>query len=175
MSEPCKLSTKDSPKSFEEQVMASLRYWQILGSVMYLVSCSRSNLSYNVGFLYRFMQNLGITHCQALKCVLRYLQHTMDISLTYQGNFQNRICPSTQWMDAWSTSRLDRFRLTGVVKIFGNGVKIVWNGVGLLRECVVKRGGTTGVLYQRARERNRTGYARPEIHRDTALQHRERE
>ena len=41
-----------------------------------------------------------------------------------------------------------------------------------------KRGGTTGVLYQRASEkgeRERTGYVRPKIHRDTALRHRRRE
>ena len=51
-------------------------------------------------------------------------------------------------------------------------------GVGLLCNCVEKRGGTTGVLYQRAREkgeRERTGYVRPKIHRDTALRHRRRE
>ena len=42
----------------------------------------------------------------------------------------------------------------------------------------MKRGGTTGVLYQRAGEkgeRERTGYVRPKIHRDTALRHRRRE
>ena len=52
------------------------------------------------------------------------------------------------------------------------------HGVGLLRECVEKRGGTTGVLYQRAREkgeRERTGYVRTKIRRDTALRHRRRE
>ena len=50
--------------------------------------------------------------------------------------------------------------------------------VGLIRDCGGKRGGTTGVLNQRASEegeRERTGYARPKIHRDTALQHRKRE
>ena len=50
--------------------------------------------------------------------------------------------------------------------------------VGIIRNCVEKRGGTTGVLYQRAREkgkRERTGYVRTKVHRDTALRHRRRE
>ena len=51
-------------------------------------------------------------------------------------------------------------------------------GVGIIRDCVGKQGGTAGVLNQRASEdgeRERAGYARPEIHRDTALRHRKRE
>ena len=58
------------------------------------------------------------------------------------------------------------------------GRKFTFHVVGLLRECVVKRGGTTGVLYQRAGEkgeRERTGYVRPKIHRDTTLRHRRRD
>ena len=50
--------------------------------------------------------------------------------------------------------------------------------VALLYACVEKRGGTTGVLYQRSREkrgRERTGYVRAKIHRDTALRHGRRE
>ena len=46
--------------------------------------------------------------------------------------------------------------------------------VEIIRNCVEKRGGTTGVLNQRAGEngdRERAGYVRPEIHRDTALRH----
>ena len=50
--------------------------------------------------------------------------------------------------------------------------------VELLRDCVGKLGGTTGVLYQRASEkgkRERTGYVRPKIHRDTTLRHQRHE
>ena len=50
--------------------------------------------------------------------------------------------------------------------------------VGLLRECVVKRGGTTRVLYQRAREKGEERENRlraNKIRRDTALRHRRRE
>ena len=54
----------------EEQIMKSLPYRQILGSIRYLVSCTRLDLSYCVGFLSRFMQNPELAHWQALKRVL---------------------------------------------------------------------------------------------------------
>ena len=88
MTIPCKLSTDDYPKtSVEEEIMATVPYRQILGSIRYLVSCTRPDLSFCAGFLSRFMQNPGMEHWKALKRVLRYLQHTKDMVLTYQ-NFQ---------------------------------------------------------------------------------------
>ena len=72
MTVPCKLSSNDSPQTImDEKIMASLPYRQILGSVRYLVSCTRPDLSFCAGFLSRFMQNPGIPHWQALKRVLR--------------------------------------------------------------------------------------------------------
>ena len=44
MTVPCKLSSNDSPQTImDEKIMASLPYRQILGSVRYLVSCTRPN------------------------------------------------------------------------------------------------------------------------------------
>ena len=135
MTVPCKLSTNDSPKSIEEeQVMASLPYRQILGSVRYLVSCTRPDLSYSAGFLSRFMQNPGIAHWQALKRVLRYLQHTKDIYLTYQGFQSSNMSQLNGWMDGpllgWTDSDwggdIDTSRSTsGMVFTFSGGA-IAW-------------------------------------------------
>ena len=81
MTVPCKLSSNDSPKTVEEeQLMKTLPYRQILGSIRYLVSCTCPDLSYSAGFLSRFMQNPGVAHWNALKQVLRYLQYTKDIA-----------------------------------------------------------------------------------------------
>ena len=56
MTVPCKLSSNDSPKTVEEEkLMKTLPYRQILGSIRYLVSCTRPDLSYSAGFLSRFM------------------------------------------------------------------------------------------------------------------------
>ena len=85
---PCKLSMNDCPStSREEEFMATLPYRQILGSIRYLVSCTRPDLSFCAGFLSRFIHNPGVAHWQALKRVLRYLQYTKDMGITYH-NFQ---------------------------------------------------------------------------------------
>ena len=85
---PCKLSMNDCPStSREEEFMATLPYRQILGSIRYLVSCTRPDLSFCAGFLSRFIHNPGVAHWQALKHVLRYLQYTNDMGITYH-NFQ---------------------------------------------------------------------------------------
>ena len=86
MTVPCKLSSNDSPQTkMEEQLMKTLPYRQILGSIRYLVSCTRPDLSFCAGFLSRFMQNPDNAHWQALKRILRYLQHTKDMVLTYHS------------------------------------------------------------------------------------------
>jgi hypothetical protein len=51
-----------------------LRYSQIIGSLMYLASATRPDISFAVSKLSRFDSNLGDDHWHALKRVLRYLK-----------------------------------------------------------------------------------------------------
>ena len=45
------------------------------------------------------------------------------------------------------------------------------DAVGFLRPCVEKGGGTTGVLYRRARERRRSDYTEPKVRLRTTDDH----
>ena len=94
--------------------MMSLPYRQILGSIRYLVSCTRPDLSYCASFQSKFTQNLGLAHWQALKRVLRYLKYTKDMGLTYRSfQSKNSSQPSgwintslVRWMDSdWGGDR----------------------------------------------------------------------
>ena len=135
MTVPCKLSTNDSPMSIEEEhIMKTLPYRQILGSIRYLVSCTRPDLSYCAGFLSRFMQNPGLAHWQALKRVLRYLKYTKDMGLTYRSFQSKNSSQLSEWINTslvgWTDSDwggdLDTSRSTsGMVFIFG-GAAIAW-------------------------------------------------
>ena len=60
-----------------------LRYYQIVGSLMYLASATRPDISFAVSKLSRFVLNLGDTHWQALERVLRYLKRTMSYDIHY--------------------------------------------------------------------------------------------
>jgi hypothetical protein len=59
-----------------------LRYSQILGSLMYLASTTRPDISFVVSKLSRFVSNPGDDHWCALERVLRYLKGTMSSALS---------------------------------------------------------------------------------------------
>jgi hypothetical protein len=62
-----------------------LRYSQIIGSLMYLASATRPDISFVVSKLSRFVSNLGDGHWGALERVLRYLKGTMRLGIHYTG------------------------------------------------------------------------------------------
>ena len=73
------------------------------------MSCTRLDLSDSTGFLSRFMENLGPRRWEALKCVLRYLKYSRDVTPTYKS-----LSPSSKrdmvvlqgWTDAdWGGDR----------------------------------------------------------------------
>ena len=81
MTAPWKLSIEDSPKTMEEiQFMKTISNLQIFGS------CTRPDLLFSVGYLSRFMQNLSVKQIwEALKRVIRYLNRTKDVVITYRS------------------------------------------------------------------------------------------
>jgi hypothetical protein len=62
-----------------------LRYSQIIGSLIYLASTTRLDISFAVSKLSRFVSNLGDAHWSALDRVLRYLKGTMSYGIHFTG------------------------------------------------------------------------------------------
>jgi hypothetical protein len=62
-----------------------LRYSQMIGSLMYLASATRPNISFAVSKLSRFTSNLGDDHWRALERIMHYLVGTMDYRIHYSG------------------------------------------------------------------------------------------
>jgi hypothetical protein len=60
-----------------------LRYSQIIGSLMYLASATRPDISFAVSKLSRYMSNPGDNHWHALERVLRYLKGTISLGIHY--------------------------------------------------------------------------------------------
>jgi hypothetical protein len=74
----------------EKKSMASVPYRSAIGSLMYLMVSTRPDLVATLGILSRFMENLGRTHWEAVKRVLRYVQRTKSYGLLYKrsGNLE---------------------------------------------------------------------------------------
>ena len=62
-----------------------LRYSQIIGSLMYLASVTRPDISFAMSKLSRFVSNPRDKHYHALERVLRYLKGTMSYGIHYTG------------------------------------------------------------------------------------------
>jgi len=62
-----------------------LRYSQIIGSLMYLASATRHDLSFVVSKLSRFVSNPGDNHWCALERVMRYLKGTVSYGMHIPG------------------------------------------------------------------------------------------
>ncbi|GJV99549.1 retrovirus-related pol polyprotein from transposon TNT 1-94 [Tanacetum coccineum] len=70
-------------KKNKGQSVSQLHYTQVLGSLMYIMNCTRPDLAYSVSRLSRYSHNPGRDHWDALVRVLQYLKHTMAYGLHY--------------------------------------------------------------------------------------------
>ena len=80
-----KLSSQLSPKTDEErEYMAKVPYANVVGSLMYAMVCTRSDISQAVSVVSRYMHDPGKGHWQAVKWILRYIKNTVDIGLVFE-------------------------------------------------------------------------------------------
>jgi len=63
--------------------VSQVEYSRVIGCLMYLMSCTRPDISYAVSKLSSYTSNPSKEHWSALTRVLRYLRHTRDYGLYY--------------------------------------------------------------------------------------------
>ena len=64
--------------------MSRVPYTSAVGSLMYAMACTRSDLAYAVSTVSRFMSNQGKHYQATVKWVIRYLQGTTRLGLMFQ-------------------------------------------------------------------------------------------
>jgi hypothetical protein len=69
---------------YEINEMKSVSYASVVESIMYAQVCTRPNLAFVTRMLGRYQKNLGKPHWDGVKKVLRYLQDTKGLMLTYK-------------------------------------------------------------------------------------------
>ena len=67
----------------KEESVAQVEYSRVIGSLMYLMSCTRPDIAYAVNKLSRYTSNPGAMHWQEIMRVLKYLRFTRDYGLHY--------------------------------------------------------------------------------------------
>ena len=69
----------------ERDHMSKIPYASAIGSIMYVMLCTRPDVSYALSTTSRYQSNLGESHWTVVKNILRYLRRTKDAFLLYGG------------------------------------------------------------------------------------------
>ncbi|KAJ0850834.1 putative RNA-directed DNA polymerase [Helianthus annuus] len=102
--------------------VAQLEYSRIIGSLMYLMTCTRPDLAYAVSRLSRYTSNPCADHWKAITRVLRYIRYTRDYGLHYTR--QPAVIEG--YTDAnWISDNKDSKSTSGYVFTLG-GAAIAW-------------------------------------------------
>jgi transposase InsO family protein len=111
------------------------RFMSLVGALMYLSLMTRPDITYAVQALARHLQASGPEHWEAVMRVLRYLQKTKTLGITYRGDKESQVpklygmigIPSLKgYMDAdWAADLNNRRSTTGYVFLMG-GAAISW-------------------------------------------------
>eukprot|EP00253_Pinus_taeda_P005362 PITA_05362 len=121
-----KLSVEPCPKTQEEEEnMSRVPYVSAVGSLMYVMVCTRPNIAHAVELLNRFMSKPGKDQWIAVKRVFRYLCGTSDYGLCYQRRLGlDRLLDIHGFVDADWAGDLDQRRSTSgyVFNLFGGAV-----------------------------------------------------
>ncbi|KAL8148289.1 hypothetical protein AgCh_005603 [Apium graveolens] len=123
MSHGVSLSKKMSPKTPEEKErMSKIPYTSAIGSIMYVMLCTRSDVAYSISVMSRYQSNPGEVHWKAVKNILKYLRRTQDIFLVFSGESELKI---EGYTDSSFQSESDSKSMSGYVFTL-NGGAISW-------------------------------------------------
>ena len=65
------------------QSISQLEYSHIIGSLMYVMNCTRPDIAYSISKLSKYTSNPRVDHWKVIIRVLRYLRYTLNYGLHY--------------------------------------------------------------------------------------------
>lgn len=120
-----KLSASQSPITDEEiTYMNKVPYAEAIGSLMYLMTGSRPDISFCISLLSRYMSNPGPAHWEAVKWLFRYIKGTNHLSLCYRKTDDS--IKVEGYVDASYASDYDNRKSTSAYYIFVAGNCVSW-------------------------------------------------
>ena len=82
-----KLSQTKCPTTAEDrEKMKAIPYASTIGSIMYVMFCTRPDVCLAISLAGRYQSNPGVDHWTAVKNILKYLKRTKDMFLVYGGD-----------------------------------------------------------------------------------------
>ncbi|KAL0373077.1 UNVERIFIED_CONTAM: Retrovirus-related Pol polyprotein from transposon TNT 1-94 [Sesamum calycinum] len=63
--------------------MKNIPYSNAIGSIMFLMVCTRPDIAYSISCLSRYMSNAGLPHWETLKWLLKYLNSSANLGIMF--------------------------------------------------------------------------------------------
>jgi hypothetical protein len=94
--------------------MKAVPYASAVGSLQYAQVCTRPDLAFVTGLLGRYQKKPGIEHWKLVKKVMRYLQGTKGLMLTYKRSDSLQIegCSDSDYAGEEKNPRQDIYLLS---------------------------------------------------------------
>ena len=74
-------------KEDDEDILGlEVPYFSVIGALLYLVNCTRPDITFAVSLLARFSASYTRRHWNCIKHIFRYLQRSQDLGLLYIRN-----------------------------------------------------------------------------------------
>ncbi|GJW16716.1 retrotransposon protein, putative, ty1-copia subclass [Tanacetum coccineum] len=105
--------------------MQNVPYASVVGSIMYVVRCTRPDVAFAQNITSRFQQNPGDLHWTTIKNILKYLRNTKDMFLVYGGDLKRELRVSCYTDAGYLTDADDLKSQTGYVFVL-NGGAVDW-------------------------------------------------
>nr|GEU76814.1 hypothetical protein [Tanacetum cinerariifolium] len=123
MQEKLRLSKSQGASTLAElKRMQNVLYASIVGSIMYVVRCTRPNVAFAQNVTSRFQQNPGDLYWTTVKNILKYLRNTKDMFLVYRGDLKRELGVSCYTDAGYLTDVDDLKSQTGYVFVLNDGV-----------------------------------------------------
>nr|GEU86942.1 putative retrotransposon protein [Tanacetum cinerariifolium] len=108
--------------------MKNVPYASAVGSIMYVVRCTRPDVAFAQNVTSRFQQNLGDIHWTTVKNIMKYLRNTKDMFLVYGGDLKRDLRVSCYTNAGYLTDADDLKSKTRYVFVL-NGGAVDWKSV----------------------------------------------
>ncbi|MBW0561043.1 hypothetical protein O181_100758 [Austropuccinia psidii MF-1] len=113
-------ATKNEIEEFDR---LNLNYRSAIGSLSYISTATRPDISYAISALSQFLEKPGINHWKAFMHILRYLRGTSSVCISYK---QGVIHEAVAYSDAdWGNCRVTRRSVSGHLILFIQGL-VIW-------------------------------------------------
>ncbi|XP_071051333.1 uncharacterized protein [Onthophagus taurus] len=108
----------------EGEQLKDIAYREVVGSLMYIATCTRPDIAFATSFLNRNVNTPKKSDWEAAKRVLRYLKETKSYCILYKkesGDVVDGFSDSD-----WAGDKSDRKSTSGVVVFYGTNI-VTWN------------------------------------------------